>query len=433
MSGIGSTLDCIPASHAWPTHQRDVRAVIQVLEALARSDLRDSVAVRGAWCFQFWFGQMPRMTRGLDLALVSPSAEAAPPVRDILASLKRPDIHVDATSLRDTGGAWTARTMIDLRIRCGGSWAPLRVALAHNVADAQHVESLRAPGVGPHGATLAVSCLTREWMVAEKAALLVTYGPDHTRLKDILDIWFLQRSARFDAAALVDVFGRVFAGRDAARMLLRSDGYWEAALDRRRLARQQLVAWETIAYGAVHPIPGLPNALDEVASFLFPVFRKLRLRQRFPSSWHASSGWMRRAAPGWRRDTGQPSLLRPPLMDRVAREAVVPDLRATSAALKRSGSPEALHKRHMTTNDTAEYLGVAPETMAELSMRENLHLLPPAGAGVPTLLRADSVHALGQRKQGTLMKQEAEVILGVGRPTLCQLPEDGVLTTLPAD
>ncbi|MDJ0390084.1 TniQ family protein [Roseomonas sp. E05] len=110
-----------------------------------------------------------------------------------------------------------------------------------------------------------------------------------------------------------------------------------------------------------------------------------------------------------------------------------PDLRASAAALKRFGSPDALRNRHMTANDAAEYLGVAPETMAELATREKLHLLPPSGAGTPTLLRADLVHALKQKKQGTLMKQEAEAILGVGRPTLGQLLEDGVLSTLPPD
>jgi hypothetical protein len=110
-----------------------------------------------------------------------------------------------------------------------------------------------------------------------------------------------------------------------------------------------------------------------------------------------------------------------------------PDLRASAAALKRFGSPEALRNRHMTANDAAEYLGVAPETMAELASREKLHLVPPSGAGAPTLLRADLVHALKERKQDTLMKQEAEAILGVGRPTLRQLLEDEVLTTLPAE
>jgi hypothetical protein len=110
-----------------------------------------------------------------------------------------------------------------------------------------------------------------------------------------------------------------------------------------------------------------------------------------------------------------------------------PDLRASAAALKRFGSPEALRNRHMTANDAAEYLGVAPETMAELAAREKLHLVPPSGAGAPTLLRADLVHVLKEKKQETLMKQEAEAILGVGRPTLRQLLEDGVLTTLPAE
>ncbi len=110
-----------------------------------------------------------------------------------------------------------------------------------------------------------------------------------------------------------------------------------------------------------------------------------------------------------------------------------PDLRETPAALRRANSASALRDRHMTATDAAEYLGVAPQKMAELAERENLHLVPPSDAVSPLLFRADLVHALGQRKQSTLMKHEAEAILGVGSSTLRQLLEDGVLTSLPPD
>jgi hypothetical protein len=298
----------LDAQPGWPNHRRDLRAVARILNALAQSELRDTLAVRGAWCFQCWFGRMPRMTRGLDLALIPSADDSAPKPCEALAGLKARDI--DVGELRVVGDGWTARTTADLRILCGDKWVPVRVSVAHGVADRWHVEFLRAPTCNGAAACL-VPCLTRDWLVAEKAALLVTYGPDHTRLQDIFDICVLQACASFEATALASVFARVFTERDAATMLRRSDGYWEAALDRRRLGRAQFQMWEAIAGSAegAHSVPGLPQALDQVADFLLPLLQQLRARRQPSGSWRGTSGWARRPRRGWCGDLGQLSLL----------------------------------------------------------------------------------------------------------------------------
>jgi hypothetical protein len=296
------------ARSVWPTHRRDLRAVARILDALAGSGPRDAVAVRGAWCFQCWFGRMPRMTRGLDLALLPSVDEMAPTARTVLAGLTARDI--DVGEPRVAGNGWTARTTADLRILCGDKWVPVRVSVAHDAADHWHVEFLRAPTRDGAAACL-VPCLTRDWLVAEKAALLVTYGPDHTRLQDIFDICVLQACASFEATALANVFARVFAGRDAATMLRRSDGYWEAALDRRRLGRAHFQMWEAIAGSAegAHSVPSLPQALDRVADFLLPLLEQLRARRQPSGSWRGTSGWAWRPRHDWCGDVGQLSLL----------------------------------------------------------------------------------------------------------------------------
>ncbi|MDJ0390078.1 nucleotidyl transferase AbiEii/AbiGii toxin family protein [Roseomonas sp. E05] len=329
------------AQSGWSTHRRDLRAVARILDALAGSGPRDTVAVRGAWCFQCWFGRMPRLTRGLDLAMIPSVDEMAPTARNVLAGLMARDIGVGEP--RVAGDGWTARTTADLRILCGDKWVPVHVSVAHDVADHRHVEFLRAPTCNGATACL-VPCLTRDWLVAEKAALLVTYGPDHTRLQDIFDICVLQACASFEATALASVFARVFSGRDAATMLRRSDGYWEAALDRRRLGRAQFQMWEAIAGSAegAHSVPGLPQALDQVADFLLPLLEQLRAQRQPSGSWRSTSGWVRQHRQDWCGDLRQLSLLA---------QLRTPRARQVGPARVGIGSPGAaahLRKRHAT-------------------------------------------------------------------------------------
>lgn len=107
------------------------------------------------------------------------------------------------------------------------------------------------------------------------------------------------------------------------------------------------------------------------------------------------------------------------------------DFATTASGLRRYGSLEALRHRHMTMGEASRFLGVAPETMAELAAREKLFLVPPSGAGAPTLVRADRVRELRDRKESELLKQEAERLLCTGRDTLRELEQAGLLPVVP--
>ncbi|WBV44702.1 nucleotidyl transferase AbiEii/AbiGii toxin family protein [Pseudoroseomonas cervicalis] len=289
-----------------------MHALGRVLNGLARSGLRSAFAVRGAWCFQLWFSQMSRQSTGIDLVALLPPPDTACLVRRALTGLKSSDLDMEESAVRVVGDGWTRRTIADVRVRHGDKWTPVRVSVAHNVGQARHVEWLRAPALG--GADHAFPCLTKDWLVAEKAALLVTYGPDHSRFQDIFDIWILQQAAAFEASVLAEVMREVFQGRDAERMLLRSDGYWKAALDRRRPARQQLVAWERLAARAAQGIliPGLPQVLADVGDLLLPVLGQFRDQGRSVGYWHRGTGWAAPSEAGGATEPRQPSLLPSP-------------------------------------------------------------------------------------------------------------------------
>ncbi len=106
------------------------------------------------------------------------------------------------------------------------------------------------------------------------------------------------------------------------------------------------------------------------------------------------------------------------------------DLRTTAKGLRRYGSPARLRNQHMTLSEAAVFLAVSPETMAELADREELYLIRRSGAGAPSLLRADLVQALKNRKQATLTKDQAVATLGVGRKVLRRMLETGLLSTV---
>ena len=107
------------------------------------------------------------------------------------------------------------------------------------------------------------------------------------------------------------------------------------------------------------------------------------------------------------------------------------DFATTAAGLRRYGSLEALRHRHMTMSEAARFLSVAPETMIELADREGLYLVCSSGQGAPSLLRADLVKGLHETKTATLLKREAEKLLGVGRPALRDLERAGLLPVVP--
>jgi hypothetical protein len=140
-----------------------------------------------------------------------------------------------------------------------------------------------------------VHCYTPEEMVAEKAALLVTYGPDYTRLVDYLDLGTLAERLSFEGDLLLEAMRGTFRHRDAERMLQRMDGYWEAALDARRLRGSAEQRWAHMI-DQIRPTPRpdrLRNVILKVSEFLTPVLLALRNGTEAPECWRPGSGWNR--------------------------------------------------------------------------------------------------------------------------------------------
>ncbi|WP_171034133.1 nucleotidyl transferase AbiEii/AbiGii toxin family protein [Lichenicoccus roseus] len=266
-------------------------AVERTLRQLQDSEHRDDFSVRGAWSFAVWLGDLPRSTRGLDLVHHGRHADPVAILREVFPQVGNDALIWDGLDVSEVGSAWTRRSRIRLRTPIQDVVVPLVVDIAHHVGAPLYVERL---GVVPvSGRRFLVNCMSKEWLFAEKCALLVTYGPDHTRLQDLFDLLEMSRNFQFQGTALCEAFQIVASSRDAERMVRRHDGYWEASLDRRRCSSGSLRRWEAITSTG----PGqrsfacLQQAIAGVRDFVWPILDAVRAEQDHPAVWRPGLGW----------------------------------------------------------------------------------------------------------------------------------------------
>ena len=283
-------------SPADPASQRDRAGLVveRVLASLGRSPHADDFAVRGAWSFAFWSCGMPRTTSSLDLAFLGRHGNPAALLRSICPSGGPDGLQWGEADTTVSGVGWTRQTRIRLQAPVQSISIRFVVHMAHEVGGRWHAERRRMISLITGRPLPSVTCLSREWMVAEKAAHLVTYGSDHSRLQDILDLWVLLSTYRFDGGALSETVAAVFQNRDAERMLSRKDGHWEAAFDPVHRSRRQRDRWADLGQTSLgdHAIPGLAETLIEVGSFLMPALRAQRAGARQPGRWQPGHGWL---------------------------------------------------------------------------------------------------------------------------------------------
>lgn len=97
------------------------------------------------------------------------------------------------------------------------------------------------------------------------------------------------------------------------------------------------------------------------------------------------------------------------------------DLATTARTLKRYAPGAELRHMFITMAEAQRALGVSPSTIGRLARRRGLYELPPQGAGVPALMRADVFRQLQEEARDFLFPEEARRALGVGRKVMEQL------------
>lgn len=257
------------------------------IAALASSRHVIRLPLHGAWAVGAWLGGIPRPTRGIDLLdLEQGSAgDVVAALHDALGSCQE-ELAMDWSAMRIRTRAERRSPLhrVCIPARIGRHRLELRIAVMAARHPLPEVEFRPFQVDDASCSPVWVACCTAEELVAEKLALLVTYGPDHTRVQDVLDIWLLLRRLRLDGPTLSEAMVGVFGGRDAALMLGRGDGYCERAFDPERLDAPTRNRWDALVQSAnVQDSPvSLSDALTGIWQALGPLLLDLRQRSHRP-------------------------------------------------------------------------------------------------------------------------------------------------------
>lgn len=270
------------------------------ISALGASPYRVRFPLHGAWAVAMWVGDLPRPTRGIDLLDQEHGS-----VENVVAALhagfgrSHGGLTLDWSGVRVRTKAErrTPLHRISIPARLGRRQLDLRVDVTAARAPSTIEIRLLRSAVAKSAPIWAACCGVDE-LVAEKTALLATYGANHTRLQDIFDLTLLSEQIRFDRPSLIKAMASNFEGRDAARMLDRNDAYWEGAFDPRRVTDGEEARWAYLLAAAGIPsrFQGLAITLRVLGRFLVPVLQALREASDIRAGWDPATGWTTQTA-----------------------------------------------------------------------------------------------------------------------------------------
>lgn len=253
-------------------------------------------SLHGAWAVGAWTGGLPRPTHGIDL-LDRGQGSVENVVAALHAGLSQSPggllLNWCGVRVRTKARRRSPLHRISIPARLGCRQLDLRVDVMVAPTDHSGIEFRPLHSVAAGARPIWAPCCGVDDLVAEKAALLVTYGASHTRLQDVFDLRLLSEQIRFDRSSLTKAMASNFEGRDAARMLDRDDGYWEGAFDPHRVSHGEETRWADLLAMAGQPAPpgNLAVTLTDLGRFLVPVLQAMRQGSEVRAGWEPGIGW----------------------------------------------------------------------------------------------------------------------------------------------
>ncbi|MFC0386795.1 nucleotidyl transferase AbiEii/AbiGii toxin family protein [Muricoccus vinaceus] len=261
------------------------------------SSHRDRFAVRGSWSFAVWLGDLPRRTRALDMVDLGGDGDPVATFREATSGRNGSVLGWERMTITRHGSGQGDIVSLLTTALVLSKATPFRIMLALDPRGSSHVERIRFSREKPDGPLPLVSCMSREWLIAEKVALLVTYGISHSRPRDLYDIWVLTHLYAFRAINLVEAFRTCFAGREAEILITRDDEDWASGIKVHALTPERRDAWASMAADSwiPTPLPSLGAVLVVLEEFLLPLLRYLRGEAKVPYLWRPGVGWVLQA------------------------------------------------------------------------------------------------------------------------------------------
>lgn len=107
------------------------------------------------------------------------------------------------------------------------------------------------------------------------------------------------------------------------------------------------------------------------------------------------------------------------------------DLATTAYTVSRYAPGAEIRHRFITMKEAQQVLGVSATSIDRIAERRGLYVMPPRGAGLPALMRADVFLALKEEFGDFLLPEEARRELAVGPKIMAQLEDAGLIRRLP--
>jgi hypothetical protein len=270
------------------------RFVIErLLYRLGRSRERRGFILKGALLFDVWTGTPYRPTRDLDLLGRGP---------DDVASLIARMAGVCWTAVEDDGVTFDADRIEGEAIREGEHYGGVRLHVPASMGTMRtRIQIDIAVGdaaAGAHEGTYPalldlpapkLRMYSREDVVAEKFEAIVALGAANSRMKDVFDLWVLQRGFAFDGPKLADAIAQTFKRRGQIVPTQSPAGLtteWAGA-------RIQEIRWRAFLrrIGVEGKYPSLADLVDMLVRFLIPIAERIVQGTRFDEQWPAGGPW----------------------------------------------------------------------------------------------------------------------------------------------
>lgn len=250
-------------------------------------------ALKGAFTFLVWEGELTRQTRDLDL-LGSGSPDEAR-IKEVVTRACQVDVPEDGVQF-DTDSIQVAPIREEaeyegLRVKLTAHIGSARLSLQVDVGFGDVVTPSPEQKVFPGLLDFPepkVKTYPPETVVSEKLHGIVRFGRANTRMKDFYDIWRISHLVRFEGKTLVHALRATFDRRETPLPQELPVALTEAFAGEPGKERQ----WRAFIQQVEHLDLDLQDMLDGLQTFLLPVLRATREGVEPPRTWPPGGPWV---------------------------------------------------------------------------------------------------------------------------------------------
>lgn len=267
-------------------------ALERLLYRITQLPERDDFALKGAFAFLVWEGELGRQTRDLDLLGSGPPDEER--LGEILAracevNVEDDGVRFDTDSLEVAPireGAAYDGMRAELNAYIGSARLRLQVDVGFGDAVVPPPERKTFPGLLEFPEP-EVKTYPPETVVAEKLHGMIRFGRANTRMKDFYDLWHISETLQLGGEDLTQALRSTFERRETSLPTEPPMALTEKFVEEPGKKRQ----WQAFAHQVGRSDLKLRDVIDRLRNFLLPVLRAASEKTTPPGIWSPGGAW----------------------------------------------------------------------------------------------------------------------------------------------